>query len=90
MAGREIFGAGEKLALAGDGDIGVGREERASSKANWDSDGSETSLGRLRSISTVRRASESKGGGSIPTFLVAIQFRPIGMYPNWLKYKAAA
>ena len=34
LAGREIFGAGEKLAFAGDGDIGVGREERASSKAN--------------------------------------------------------
>ena len=89
LAGHEVFGAGEKLAAAGNGDIGVGREERAPSKANWDSDGSETSLGRLRSISTVRLASESKGVRNITKCLVAVQFHPTGIYPNWLKYTAA-
>ena len=82
MAFRESFGAGKKPEVAGDGDMGIGREERASSKASWEFDCSETSV--------VRNASESKGGGSIATCLVAIQFQPDGMYPNWLKYKAAA
>ena len=82
MAVREIFGACEKLEVAGDGDMGIGREARVSSNANWDSDGSETSAGRT--------ASESKGGGSITTCLAAIQFHPTGMLPNLLKYIAAA
>ena len=34
MAFREVFGAGEKLEVAGDGDMGIGREERATTKAS--------------------------------------------------------
>ena len=82
LAFRGFFGAGDKLEVAGDGDMGIGREERASSKASWESDWSETSV--------VRRPSESRGGGSITACWVAIQFRPGGRYLNWLKYKAAA
>ena len=62
--------------------MGAGREERASSKANWEFDWSEKSV--------VRRASESNGGGSIAACLVAIQFQPDGRYLDWLKYTAAS
>ena len=79
----------EKLDVAVDGHIGIGRERRLSSKANGDSESSEASPGREEPASPFRRFSESRGGGSITTCLAAIQFQPDGRKPNWLKFHAA-
>ena len=57
---------------AGDRGIGVGRGERVSSKANWESDCSDKS--------EVRRAAESNGEGGVVACLVAIQFQLDGRY----------
>ena len=47
------------------------------SKAKWDSG--------CPGVSKGRRASESRAGGNKTSCLVAIQFRPVGIYLNELK-----
>ena len=60
----------------GEGAIGNDLPRR-SSNARWESDCS--------CVSAERKASESKAGGNKTSRLVAIQFRPVGMYLDELK-----